>query len=114
MGSFEENIKQWVSLDNETKILSERLKELRNKKSTLLSNINYYVETQNLENAVVNISDGQLKFVKTNSTQGLTLSFLEDCLMDIFKNQEQTEKVMNYIKSKREIKTNSDIRRFYK
>ena len=39
MGSFEENIKQWVSLDNETKILSERLKELRNKKSTLLNNI---------------------------------------------------------------------------
>jgi hypothetical protein len=114
MGSFEENIKQWVSLDNETKILSERLKELRTKKSTLLSNINYYVETKNLENAVVNISDGQLKFVKTNATQGLTLGFLEDCLMDVYNNQEQTEKVMEYIKSKREIKTNSDIRRFYK
>jgi len=114
MGSFEENIKQWVSLDNETKILNERLKELRNKKTALLNNINYYVETQNLENAVVNISDGQLKFVKTNSTQGLTLGFLEDCLMDVFKNKEQTEKVMEYIKSKREIKTNSDIRRFYK
>ena len=114
MSSFEENIKQWVSLDNETKILNERLKELRNKKTALLNNINYYVETQNLENAVVNISDGQLKFVKTNSTQGLTLGFLEDCLMDVFKNKEQTEKVMEYIKSKREIKTNSDIRRFYK
>ena len=114
MGSFEENIKQWVSLDNETKILNERLKELRNKKTVLLNNINYYVETQNLENAVVNISDGQLKFVKTNTTQGLTLGFLEDCLMDVFKNKEQTEKVMEYIKSKREIKTNSDIRRFYK
>ena len=78
MNSFEENIKTWVSLDNETKILKERLKELRTKKNSILDNINYYVDTQNLENAVVNISDGQLKFIKTNSTQGLTLGFLEE------------------------------------
>jgi hypothetical protein len=113
MNSFEENIKTWVSLDNETKILKERLKELRTKKNGILDNINYYVDTQSLENAVVNISDGQLKFIKTNSTQGLTLGFLEDCLFDIYKNKEQTQKVLDYIKSKREIKTNSDIRRFY-
>lgn len=114
MNSFEENIKQWVYLDNETKILNERLKEIRNKKTAVLNNINYYVETQNLENAVVNISDGQLKFVKSNTPQSLTLGFLEECLFDVFKNEEQTKRVMEYIKSKREIKVNSDIRRIYK
>ena len=113
MSSFEENIKKWVSLDNETKVLNERLKEIRHKKNTVLHNINNYVETQSLENAVVNISDGQLKFVKTNSTQNLTLGFLEECLFDVFKNREQTEKVMEFIKSRRETKTNSEIRRFY-
>lgn len=114
MGSFEDNIKKWVALDNEVKILNERLKLLRHEKSSVLTNINYYVNTQQLENAVVNISDGQLKFIKTTSTQGLTLGFVEECLMDLFKNEEQTKIVMDYIKGKRQVKTNAEIKRFYK
>lgn len=112
--SFEENIKKWVALDNKTKILNEELKMIRAEKNTVLGNINYFVQTQKLDNAVVNISDGQLKFVKSQSTQGLTLGFVEQCLLDIFKNEEQTEKVMEYIKSQREVKVNQEIKRFYK
>ena len=112
--SFEENIKKWVTLDNKTKILNEELKMIRAQKNTVLGNINYFVQTQKLDNAVVNISDGQLKFVKSQSTQGLTLGFVEQCLLDIFKNEEQTEKVMEYIKSQREVKVNQEIKRFYK
>lgn len=112
--SFEENIKKWVALDNKTKILNEELKMIRAQKNTVLGNINYFVQTQKLDNAVVNISDGQLKFVKSQSTQGLTLRFVEQCLLDIFKNEEQTEKVMEYIKLQREVKVNQEIKRFYK
>lgn len=111
--SFEDSIKTWVRLDNQHKQLNDELKALREQKSAVMNNINYFVETQQLSNATVNISDGQLRFVKSNSTQGLTLRFVEQCLLEIIGCPQKTHTIMNYIKSKRETKTTPDIRRVY-
>ena len=39
--SFEENIKQWVLLDNQLKILNEKAKEIREKRNS----VNEYIQT---------------------------------------------------------------------
>ena len=39
--SFENQIKQWVQLDNQVKELNERTKDLREKRNTLEKNIQY-------------------------------------------------------------------------
>lgn len=107
--SFPEQIKQWVAIDNQMKVLGERMKELRETKASLSEQINSYVETEELKE--VKISDGQLKFIKTKETQPLTFKYLETCLKEIISNEEQVEKIIDYVKSKREVKVVADIKR---
>jgi hypothetical protein len=111
--SFEQNIQQWVALDNQMKVLNEQLKELRDEKNNLSQEINNHIETQELTNVSVRINDGQLKFVKVKETQQLTFKYLETCLSEIIKNEEQVKQIMEYIKNKREVKYVSEIKRLY-
>jgi len=112
--SFENNIQSWVQIDNKIKLLTEEAKQLRAKKSVIMDDINCYIQQKNLENAVINISDGQLKFAKSQTIQGLTLKFVENCLMEILHDEKKTEYIMDFIKSKREVKIYSNIKRIYK
>ena len=111
--SFEQQVQQWVTIDNQMKLLNDRIKELRDKKNTLSENINEHIESSNLSNSSVKLSDGQLKFVKVKDTQQLTFKYLETCLHEIIKNDEQVNKIVEYVKNKREVKYVSEIKRLY-
>jgi hypothetical protein len=111
--SFEQQIQQWVSLDNQMKQLSDKMKELREKKNDLNDVIFRQVETSNLSNSSIQISDGKLKFHQTKETQPLTFKYLESCLREIIKNEDQVNKIVEYIKNKREIKYVPEIKRLY-
>jgi len=110
--NFEEKIQQWVMLDNQQKILNEKIREIRERKNDLGENIQHYVENNNLNNAVVQISDGKLKFVKTKVTSPLTFKYIEKSLGEIIKNDSQVEKIIEYLKQKRDCKVISEIKRF--
>ena len=111
--SFEQQIQQWVSIDNQMKILNDKLKELRDKKNTISEEINTHIENTQLSNASVKLSDGQLKFIRVKETQQLTFKYLETCLSEIIKNEEQVKKIVEYIKNKREVKYVPEIKRLY-
>ena len=111
--SFEQQIQQWITIDNQMKQLTDKIKELRDKKTTLNDAIFNHVETSNLSNATIQISDGKLKFIKTKDTQQLTFKYLETCLHEIIKNEEQVNKIVEYIKNKRDVKYVPEIKRFY-
>jgi hypothetical protein len=111
--SLEENIKKWVSFDNQLKTLNEKTKELREIKNSTEQQILDYIETKKMNNATVNISDGKLKFVSTKQTAPLTLKYVEECLSNCIKNEEQVTTIMNHIKESREVKYVSDIKRTY-
>jgi ferritin len=111
--NFEHQIQQWVSIDNQLKSFTEKVKELRDKKNTISQQINQHIETEELSNASIKISDGQLKFVKIKETQPLTFKYLETCLSEIIKNEDQVKKIIEYIKNKREIKYIPEIKRYY-
>jgi uncharacterized coiled-coil DUF342 family protein len=110
--SFEENIKQWVLLDNQLKILNEKAKEIREKRSSVNENIQTIVQKNNLLNKSVQISDGNLKFVSTRVPAPLTYKYLETSLGEIIKNETQVKQIINYLKQNREIKLVSEIKRF--
>jgi hypothetical protein len=111
--SFEQNIQQWVSIDNQIKQLNDKIKELKDKKGSLNDLILNHVETSNLSNATVQITDGKLKFIKTKDTQQLTFKYLETCLREIIKNEDQVSRIVEYIKNKRDVKYIPEIKRFY-
>jgi hypothetical protein len=111
--SFEESIKKWVSLDNELRLLHDKTKELREDKNNIEDGIIKYVDTHNLQNSVVKISDGKLKFTTVKQTNPLTLKYVDECLGKCIKNPEQVKLIMNYIKDSRASKNIPDIKRFY-
>jgi hypothetical protein len=110
--SFEKQIQQWVSVDNQIKTLNEQIKELKEQKNTLSEQINEYVETKNVSSSI-KLNDGQIRFVKVKETQQLTFKYLETCLTEIIKNEEQVKKIIEYIKNKREVKYVPEIKRLY-
>ena len=112
--SFEEDIKKWVYYDNKSKELNEQIKVNRNTKNDLTQKIiNHVDENPSLQDAVVKISDGRLKFSQNKQTAPITLAFLESCLSDIIQDDTNVKKIMEYIKSQRETKIVPDIKRYY-
>ena len=111
--SFEENIKQWILLDNEMKEHYEKIKLLRERKNGVQENIITHVKNNDLDNATVKINDGKLKFVETKSSNPITLKYLQNCLEECIENEEDIEHIMSYIKENRETKQHSEIKRFY-
>ena len=111
--SFEEHIKEWVSLDNKLKILNDKLREIRTSKNNLTNNILQFVETNKLNEASINISDGKLKFASVKQTGTITLKLVENCLKDYIDNQELIDNIMTHIKNSRVSKETLDIKRSY-
>ena len=112
MGNFEENIQKWVLLDNQLKILNEKIHEVRDKKSQLLDSITEYAEKNKLMDANIQISDGKLKFTKTRISEPLTFKYLEKSLSNIIRNEAQVKQIMEHIKTNREIKIVPEMKRF--
>ena len=110
---FTNMIKEWVTIDNELRELSLKTKSLREKKNNLNNNVINYIETNNLDNAIIKISDGTLKFNYTNVSQPLTFKYINECLNDIINDKNQVEIIINYIKNKRNVKSIMDIKRNY-
>jgi len=110
--SFEENIKKWVSLDNQLKTINEKVKQLRDDKNSTEEFIMNYVEENEIKNATINISDGKLRFTNTKQTPPLTLKYVEECLMKCIGNEAQVNQVMKVIKESREVKYSMDIKRY--
>ena len=80
---FQTNIQQWVNIDNKIKSLQKEIKQHRTTKNDLTQNIFTYAEANNLENAVIQISDGKLKFQNSKTNSPLTFFFIENCLKEI-------------------------------
>jgi hypothetical protein len=110
--SFESQIQQWVSLDNQIKQLYEQTKDLREKRNTLENNITTYVSNNNLSNSTIQISDGKLKFVNTRVQEPLTFKYLEKTLGEVIKNENQVKLIMEHLKQKRTVKNIPEIKRF--
>ena len=113
MEKFQTEIKEWVNLDSQSKLLNEKLKDIRSKKNEISDNIFDFVESNNLSSSTIKISDGRLKFAQSKQTAPITLGYLETSLMELFNNEDKVGEIMEYIKSKREIKFSSEIKRFY-
>lgn len=109
---FENQIKQWVQVDNQIKEINDRVRELREKRNNLEKNLTNYVSSNNLSNSTIKIGEDRLKFSNTRVPEPLTFKYLEKTLGEIIKNENQVKVIMDYVKQKREIKIVPEIKRF--
>lgn len=108
--SFEQQIQQWVSLDNQYKLYSDKMRELREKKHELTESILKNAEKNDL--TTVKITDGKLKFTSTKVSQAITFKYLEKSLGEVIKNENQAKQIIDYLKRNRESKVVAEIKRF--
>lgn len=113
MEEFQANIKQWVALDSQLKAVNEQAKALRERRAELADDIHLHVDTHSLTNAIVNISDGKLRFASTKQTAPLTLRYVQGCLNEVIGDPEQVAHIMDVIKESRAVNYAPEIKRTY-
>ena len=99
--SFEDNIKEWVALDNQLKLYNDKIKQLRDKRTMvsdkILSIDNF--ETK-LKNKTLEISDGKLNLFRLKSHHLYHLNMWK-IHSKMIKNERQIEQIMRYLKENR-------------
>tara|TARA_B100000212_G_scaffold235905_1_gene179454 strand:+ start:533 stop:880 length:348 start_codon:yes stop_codon:yes gene_type:complete len=108
MAEFNQNIMKWVEYDNQIKSKNEEIKEIRSRKDTLEGSILEFIQNNNLEDNLFNISsmDTQLSMNKTTVKETISYKFLESTLLKYFDNDsEKSNDLLTFIKNHR---TSSD------
>ena len=111
---FVENIQKWVSLDNQLKIINEKMKKARIYKNELIDQITNYAVYNELQDRKIEISDGELRFYDKKDYQPITFSYIEDCLHHLITDERHVEYIMKYLRENRKITVSKYIRRIYK
>jgi broad-specificity NMP kinase len=113
MDQFRENIREWVALDNRQKDVYNNLRDIRDKKKKISSNINTHISSNNLQNSIVKISDGKIKFATTKVNKPLTLQYISSCLEKTIDNKNTVDYIMNIIKTNRDCNYVDELKRYY-
>jgi hypothetical protein len=108
---FVTNIQRWVVLDTQLKMANEKIKQIRESRNQLTSQICSYVDGKNMRDTKLEISDGNLRVYDRKEYSPITFTYVETCLDKIIPNKEHVASIIKYLKENREITTVSDIRR---
>ena len=87
---FNKNIMSWVDYDNQIKTKNEEIKQIRSKKDNLEGSIVEFIQGNNLQDNVFNISsmDTQLQMNTTSVKETMSYKFLETTLLNYFNNDD--------------------------
>jgi hypothetical protein len=111
---FDKQIQKWVEVDNKIKKMNAELKSSREMKNELEASIMTTVNNKEMLNTSLSLPDGgRLRFVETKTTNPISLTFVEQCLSELIPNKSQVQHILKYMKEKREIKINPEIKRYY-
>jgi len=108
--SFEQTLQEWITIDNQIKQINAQLQLLRDKKNKIIQQIQTQIESKQLTSPM-RVNNEYIKIVKTKDTQPLTFHYLQSCLEEIIQNKQQVEKIIEFIKDKRQVKYITDIKR---
>lgn len=103
-------IQNYVTIDDNLKLINEKTKLLKEKKGKLSKAICSYVEDNNI-NKNIKISDGILKISERKDYTPLSYGYIEDCLAEIIHDENKVAYIIDYLKENREIKTSLEIKR---
>lgn len=111
---FVDSIRNWVILDKQLKIVADKSKELRSKKSAVGDRICEFMEDQNIADKPIKINgEGQLQLVEKKDYSPLTFSYIEERLAEIIEEEDQVEFIINHLRDNREINIYSDLKMVY-
>lgn len=103
-------IKEWVSIDNEIKILQKEIKDRRNNKKILTNSLIEIMKTNEID--CFDINNGKIMYSKNNVKKPITKKHLLNCLSNYFNNESgiNSDNVVQFILDNREIVIKDNIR----
>lgn len=105
-----ENVKSWIDIDNDIKVLQKELKEKRKEKKMFTSNLVDIMKTNNVD--CFDIKNGKLLYTKKKVKAPLSKKHLFNSLSQYFKNNKNIiDELGNYILNSREEKIKENIKR---
>jgi len=105
-----DNVKEWLTLDNEMKELQKAMKERRKKKKELTSSLVEIMRTNEID--CLDVNDGKLIYTKRKVKAPLSKKHLLGSLAKYFKNdRERIQELTTFILDSREEKIKENIKR---
>jgi len=111
--SLENNIRQWVQLDNKLKQLNQEHRNIKQEHNKLSSLIIDTLSSRHDNTRIVKISDGRLNISNVNHYQPITFNYLKQVLNKYFNNSTDADKLLDFIKKNREMESSTVIKRTY-
>ena len=111
---FTTTIKQWIDIDTKIQTLNEELKKLRETRNSTGEFITKYIEAHNLTKTKFSLTDGYIKYSKTNQSGPLTFKHIFGCLKQYFNDDELANTVCEFIKNNRQTTLTTSIKRYIK
>jgi hypothetical protein len=109
--SFVENVKKWVVLDTQLKMIGDKTKVMREERHHLGKTICKYMIDNNMQNKKIGIHDGDLKIYEKKEYTPLSFSYIEECLGEIIEDKDHVEYIIQHLRDSRETKIVHDIKR---
>lgn len=103
------NIKLWLQYENNIKIINDKLKIIKGHKNDAEDNIVRILTSNNLTNKKIKINNSYITCQYNYQNPSLSYKFLESTLTEYFNNDEESKKICDFIKSKREDKKKKKI-----
>ena len=105
-----ENVKSWLTIDNEIRALQKEIKERRKMKKQLTTDLMSTMKTNDID--ALNVPDGELIYNKTKTKAPLSKKHLLSSLGQYFKgDQRMIDELSKFIMESRAEKEKESIRR---
>lgn len=107
---FKQTVKNWLDIDNDIRTLEKAIKDRKNKRKELQSNIMTFMEENNIKN--MNTIDGKITFNHSKIKKPFNQKYIKNTLSDYFNNSDDGLKLADYLNDKREITNRTYLKRF--
>tara|TARA_B100000780_G_scaffold273336_2_gene236778 strand:+ start:36 stop:410 length:375 start_codon:yes stop_codon:yes gene_type:complete len=113
--TFINDIKQWVTLDDQLKQTKKLVTHIRKKKDEVGLEIQQYMVVNEIQDKDINLSDGKIKYYTSKRTSGISKKHIESCLTLYFNGDStKAQEATDFIYSNRESKEATTLKRIRK
>ena len=112
------NVRGWVHFDNLSSSLQKQVINARRERDKFEENVHQLLNEQQMTNAVIQISGGQLQLQEDKATSGLTIKALQESIHTFFRGHPElpnpdklTNELLNHIKQQRVVHTSLRLKK---
>jgi|TARA_B110000003_G_scaffold10582_2_gene10750 hypothetical protein len=103
------HIKEWISIDEEVKLLKKEIKIRQERKKNLTQDLVEVMKSNEID--AFDINNGKLIYTKRKTKQAISKKLLLSSLQDMFETPEEVNKITEHILESRSEKIKEIIRR---